>query len=50
MPLTRHLFAELMWLGAAALLAWFAPKTFLAIEALAAAITLTLMQVERHFR
>lgn len=46
----RHFFAELMWLGFAGLVAWWIPKSFLAVQVLAAAITLALMQVERHFR
>jgi hypothetical protein len=46
----RLFFGELLWLGAAGLLAWWFPITFLVIQMLAAAVTITLMQVERQFR
>ena len=46
----RHVTAELLWLAAAGAAAWTFPKTFIAIQVVAAAITLTMMQVERHFR
>ena len=46
----RHFVAELLWLGTAGLVGWWIPKTFLVVQIVAAAITLTLMLVERHFR
>jgi len=46
----RHFAAELLWLAAAGCAAWALPRTFLGIQLVAAAITVTLMQVERHFR
>ena len=46
----KNITAELLWLGGAALFAFFFLKTFLVIEIVALTITITLMQVERAFR
>ncbi len=42
-------FVELLWLGAAALLAWFFPLTFAAIEIVAAGTTFALWRLERSW-
>lgn len=46
----RDIAAELAFLTAAGALLWFFPKTIITIQVVALAITLSLMQVERHFR
>lgn len=40
---------ELMWFGGAAIVAWFFPKTVLAIFAVAAVVTIALRIVEKTF-
>jgi hypothetical protein len=46
----RHFAAEMLWLAGLGAALWILPRSILAIEIVAAAITLTLMQVERRFR
>ena len=46
--LRRFLF-EVLWIGAAAVCAWFFPKTALAIVAFGAAVTIALRVVEKSF-
>lgn len=50
MSALRHVCVECLWLAAAGLALWCFPKTFVTVQIVAAAITITLMQVERHFR
>jgi len=50
MSVLRNFTAEVLWLGVAGVTAWSFPKTFLTAQLVAAAITITMMQVERHFR
>lgn len=45
-----NLLAEVLWLGGAGAFAFFFLKTFLAIEVVAALITMALWIVERNFR
>jgi hypothetical protein len=42
----RDFSAELLWLGGAAALGWLAPRTFLAIQAVALLITISLRILE----
>lgn len=42
-----EIFAELLWLVAAAGLAWLAPRTFLAIQLVAGLISISLYLLER---
>ena len=50
MSFMRSLGAEILWLGGAGAAAFYFWKTVLAIEVVAALITITLMEVERRFR
>ncbi len=50
MSTLRHFSAEILWLATAGIAAWTFPKTFIAIQIVAGVITITMMQVERHFR
>ena len=49
MKTLKRILYELLWIGAAAVCAWFFPKTVLVIVAFGTTVTIALRMVEKSF-